>query len=119
MPGEIPGSSPQEIITQVPGMPATPEQPTAEVPSPEVTTEQAPEVQTAGEQVTPIITNFSEAKAFKRWQDSQTPEAQAVATAMEQDRQRKAAEDAARLADQAKRLAANPNAITSMPDYLK
>lgn len=109
---------PQEIITHVPGMPEAPEQPATDVPSPEATTEQTPEAQTTRGEVTPI-TNFSEAKAFKRWQDSQTPESQAAAAAMEQNRQRRAAEVEAQLADQAKRLAANPNAITSVPDSLK
>lgn len=96
-----------ELITHVPGMSEAPEAPITDAPVPEV----------VGDQVLPI-TNFSEAKAFKKWQDSQTPESQAAANAMAEERERKAAEQAAQLEEKAKQLAANPNAITEVPKNL-
>lgn len=93
---EAPKPSP-EIIKSVPGI-STPE---AEAP------------------VMPEITNFAEAKAFKRWQDSQAPESQAAADAMREERARRDAEQIAQLEEQAKQLAENPNAITGIPEDLK
>lgn len=75
-------------------------------------------MQGAGVEI-PEITNFAEAKAFKKWQNTQTPELQAAANAMEEARQRKETEEAARLEAEAQQVAQNPNMITGVPDHLK
>lgn len=61
------------------------------------------------------IKNFAEAKAYKRYQDSQEPEAKAAAEEMQRQASWRAAEQARELAEQARRLAENPDAITEVP----
>ena len=68
---------------------------------------------------TPEVTNFAEAKAYKKWQDAQEPEAQAAASAMQDEKARRELEQAEDLTRQAKQLAANPDAITGIPEHLK
>lgn len=73
------------------------------------------EVVRAEETYVPPITNFADAKAYKKHLDAQRPEAQAAAAAMQEEVKRRAAEQARQLAEKARLLAENPNAITKVP----